>query len=218
MEKTDGNDYYPFTTEGQIIRWRQNQQIRVLLPSDASQSGVTGYSSSFRTAFITGTSEWLTTLQKYNISISYITSGNNDIEVIWVDGTGLAPGVGGVAAFSTQTNPSRKITMTTQNNLTGNSVHSADTIKLIAMHEFGHLLGLRHSFDEEDMMYPQLLGQSTLSGRDTATLDHLYSLTPDIVLSDFPVNTHARMLDQSSSFTFTGEVFYCGFGTNSQKP
>jgi hypothetical protein len=52
-----------------------------------------------------------------------------------------------------------------------------DDIRVVATHEVGHLLGLDHSKDSTDMMYPTAKVRD-LSDRDVRTVMLLYQLTP----------------------------------------
>jgi predicted Zn-dependent protease len=52
---------------------------------------------------------------------------------------------------------------------------SPDQVELIAAHEMGHALGLPHSDDPRDVMYPQNTA-TRLSTRDFRTLEALYAL------------------------------------------
>jgi predicted Zn-dependent protease len=53
----------------------------------------------------------------------------------------------------------------------------ADDIRVVAMHEVGHLLGLDHSKDSTDIMFPTAKVRE-LSDRDVRTVLLLYQLTP----------------------------------------
>jgi len=52
-----------------------------------------------------------------------------------------------------------------------------DDIRVVATHEVGHLLGLDHSRDSTDIMYPTAKVRA-LSDRDARTVVFLYQLTP----------------------------------------
>jgi hypothetical protein len=54
---------------------------------------------------------------------------------------------------------------------------SAEGLLVVAMHEFGHALGLPHSTNPNDVMYPETR-TSRISPRDRATLVLLYALAP----------------------------------------
>jgi len=58
----------------------------------------------------------------------------------------------------------------------GRPMESGD-IRVVAMHEVGHMLGLDHSKDSTDIMFPTAKGRD-LSDRDVRTVMLLYQLTP----------------------------------------
>lgn len=64
----------------------------------------------------------------------------------------------------------------------GRPVHR-DLARRIALHEIGHLIGLPHSDDEGDMMYPTS-EQIRVSSRDRDTARLLYALEPWTLLDD----------------------------------
>jgi predicted Zn-dependent protease len=54
-------------------------------------------------------------------------------------------------------------------------------LKAVAIHEFGHALGMwGHSDDRDDIIYAVVSGQGEISPRDLLTLTKLYSTQPDI--------------------------------------
>ena len=57
------------------------------------------------------------------------------------------------------------------------AVQDTATLRAVAMHEVGHLLGLEHSPDERDIMAPWVVARQ-LSPRDRATARALYGVDP----------------------------------------
>lgn len=187
-ETSEADDYMPFTTQGFLLHWQAGDTI---VFEEPGCTGVTGCNVGVDdAAFRQGILDWQEVLNSLGMAVSFITGGPNDVKVLWDDGTGVETGVLGYAAINTTQNLSRWMVITTQSNANGFSDNSPSLIRTIAVHEFGHMLGIwSHSWDSADIMYPFATGQTVLSNRDKATMVYLYGFTPDLDLSGMPPNT-----------------------------
>jgi hypothetical protein len=68
-------------------------------------------------------------------------------------------------------------TLTLATHTFGGQLLSPDAVQTVALHEIGHLLGLGHSDDPRDVMYPSTEVHD-LTLRDRATAQLLYALPP----------------------------------------
>lgn len=77
-------------------------------------------------------------------------------------------------------------------------------LKYVALHEIGHMLGIKgHSKNPNDIMFPTLQPRSaTLSARDIATMRALYQRKPDITN---PQGVHLMQYRQFVHFATLGE-------------
>ena len=183
----DADDYMPFTTQGFLLHWQAGDTIVIEDPGCLPLSGCEAGDDA---AFQQGILDWQEVLNSLGMAVSFITSGPNDVKVLWDDGTGVESGVLGYAAINTSQDPSRHMVITTRSNANGFSNNSPSLIRTIAVHEFGHMLGIwSHSWDSADIMYPFATGLTTLSNRDKATMTYLYDFTPDLNLSSLTSNS-----------------------------
>ena len=193
--RTQAHDYYPFTTEGYVIHWGKNTNIRVdLIFSCITQEPATCLPF-FEAAVQDGINAWAPIHAMLGLNVTFVnTNTQNEVKVIWDDGFEsstypIGAGVIGFAAILEQpANPSRIIVMTTQCNVCSpTGPHSEEAIRLTAAHEWGHMLGIwNHSYDPADLMYPYLIPDRIITNRDVQTLLKAYTLTPALDLSTLP--------------------------------
>lgn len=200
-ETTQAADYYPFTAQGHVIHWGLGSSIRVEIPDCPY---LNCFPDQTAQAVVQGISVWAPLHAELGLDVDIDRTGSgapNDVAVIWDNGCGtsgyaIAPGVIGFAAIEPPpADPSRFIVMTSGCSSCGSCPslppsHDLDTIRDIAMHEWGHMLGVwNHSFDPQDLMYPFRLTQGGISNRDAHTLFQAYRFAPDLDLSSYPQNT-----------------------------
>lgn len=67
------------------------------------------------------------------------------------------------------------LTLTTHDPGPAGGLLGPTEVELVAAHEMGHVLGLPHSDDDRDLMYPENTA-TRLTARDFLTLEALYAL------------------------------------------
>ena len=171
-EYSDAKDYYPVAVNstGTIYHWGKNNTIKVHSDSNSVAT------DSQESAFQSGANAWATTLSELGITISYVTS-SPDVKVKWLTKSEMETesGSSGVLGYAST---NKYIYMRTD--------LSSSTLDFVAIHEFGHMLGIwNHSYDSNDIMYPYATGPTALSNRDKRTLaDFLYPMTPTADMHD----------------------------------
>ena len=171
-EYSDAKDYYPVAANstGTIYHWGKNNTIKVYSDSNSVAT------DSQESAFQSGANAWATTLSELGITISYVTS-SPDVKVKWLTSSEMASQAGSSSVLG-YASTNKYIYMRTD--------LSSSTLDFVAIHEFGHMLGIwNHSFDSNDIMYPYATGPTALSNRDKRTLaDFLYQMTPTADMHD----------------------------------
>jgi hypothetical protein len=157
-----------------LRRWpaRVDPPIRVYLP----EPGVPGYTVDMGQAVRNAFARWE---RVGGIPVSFdIVSDSTDADVLvhWVDRFSFERAGQADIVWDRQGWVVRG-TLTLATHTFSAAPLSADAVYTVALHEIGHLLGLGHSDDRQDVMYPSTeVHDLTLRDRQTAQL--LYGLPP----------------------------------------
>ena len=166
-----------------VLRWPEEKSIlrvRVTRPEGVSPSDA----DALRLAAIRGVLSWQGVPKDFRI-LGAQQSGPADVVVEW------APQLPGIAVGQTRVEWERtgsdirftvqSLVLATQSPLDARLALTLDQIRFAAAHEMGHALGLPHSDDPRDVMYPENRARH-LSVADYRTVQGLYELPNGAVI------------------------------------
>src|SRR5262249_46163470 len=167
------NEIVAASADSALHRWdhRYQDPVRILLTSDTVEN--------FQPAFLNAVRSALTRWEQVNLPVRFAfvdDSSRADVIFRWrrqfdIDRTGqtdltwdrdghvLSAGVT-IAAFDPANHPM-----------------GVEDVRVVALHEIGHMLGLNHSSDSTDVMFGHTMARD-LSLRDERTAQLLYELNP----------------------------------------
>lgn len=172
------------TSDSVVRRWadRRGYPIRVAVtePPDGSPGAV------LRALVGAALSAWDRPEANVRMALAADTAAA-DIVIEWIDHFVPRPVVGGAAQDVQQTGLTG-LTANGRGEIQRARIHlaltdgrgrrlAADEVQAVAIHELGHALGLPHSGDPADIMFPTVQAR-TLSARDRASQVLLYRLPP----------------------------------------
>jgi hypothetical protein len=166
-----------------VLRWSLFKgvlRVRVPLPEEFSGDEA----RAIRAAGIAGVLQWNGHPFRIDIDSASVPTRWWDINLVWTGSlAGIGANVGGVTHWEASSANAadfraKNIGVITREAWNGGSGATlpAESITTIAAHEMGHALGLPHSDQTTDVMYPSAIRGTNVSERDLASVDWLYWL------------------------------------------
>lgn len=163
-------------SDSMLKRWpnRMSRPLRVYLPS--GNVPVAGYRPDMRTAAQTAFRRW-ERVAEIPIRFEFVRdSSRAEVIVRWISAFAIRrTGQADIAWNRAGWIQHGTLTLATHTNAGWEL--SDDAIHTVALHEIGHLLGLGHSDDPNDVMYPSTEVHD-ITARDRQTARELYLLAP----------------------------------------
>ena len=167
------NEIVAESADSEIHRWdgRVGSAVRVLLTPSTTANFQPAFLNEVRAAFqrwveagvpvrFTFDTDSASAEVRFQWRIQFEGERSGTTDLLWDDEGRLTGGTVTLATFDPKGQPL-----------------GPDDVRVIALHEIGHLLGLDHSHDAGDIMYAQPKVRD-LSPRDIATVQLLYDLAP----------------------------------------
>jgi hypothetical protein len=167
------NDIVAESADSEIHRWdgRVGSPVRVLLTPSTTANFQPAFLDEVRAAFqrwieagvpvrFTFDTDSASAEVRFQWRIQFEGARSGQTDLLWDEEGRLTGGTVTLATFDPKGQPL-----------------GPDDVRVIAMHEIGHLLGLDHSHDTGDIMYAQPMVRD-LSPHDIATVQLLYDLAP----------------------------------------
>ena len=169
------NEMFEDRDQQTVVRWEVDEQrlLGVFLPRGPQ---VPGFRAEFTGAIRHAFDKWETSGLPLRFDLT-ADSADADIHIVWIEQFDIDRTGEALVQWRGPEGWITGATLTLALRDPGSHQLNVDQVHVVALHEIGHVMGLGHSPDHDDVMYAETRARD-FSGRDRQTARLLYQLPP----------------------------------------